>query len=379
MTTLDRYVLQRFLMPFFYCITGFIAIWFIFDFSDNIPEFLQGKASFLVIFQYYRSQLPAILLLALPAGTLLAILYSLTMMSRSNEIISMLTAGRSVLRILAPLFFVGFLLVALITYFNWSSAPHAERIKKQMLNDIKKGTHTQGDSISGHMFRNREEHRLWFMCHIYPEREDASLDNVQIIQQNLANEITNEWFANSASYDPARRVWILKNARHVELDPRGNILKSVDSNRIEIENWNETPWRIASSVMNPDYLSVPELRDYLVYNKDFPKKRLAPYRTHLEYRYALPWQVMVAIALGGSLGIVYSRRGILGGVAAAIGLFFTLIFVDKVFIALGKGNHVNPMVAAWTPLIVYLLLGCWLLWMRSTSRDFTKLKIPGLF
>ncbi len=365
-------------MPFFYCITGFVAIWFIFDFSDNIPEFLQGKAGLPVIFRYYWSQLPAILLLALPAGTILALLYSLTMMSRSNEIISMLTAGRSVIRILTPLFLVGLLLVGVITYFNWSSAPHAERIKKQMLNDIKKGTHTQTDGIAGHMFRNREQRRLWFMCHIYPEREEDPIDNVQVIQQNKNNEITSEWFANAASYDPTRQVWIFKNARYVELDPRGNILKSVDSNRMEVSHWNETPWRIASSVMNPDYLSVPELREYLVYNKDFPKRRLAPYRTHLEYRYSLPWQVMVAVTLGGSLGIVYSRRGILGGVAAALGLFFTLIFVDKVFIALGKGNHINPFVAAWTPLIIYLLIGCWLLWIRSTSRDLSKLKIPGL-
>ncbi|PWU08579.1 MAG: hypothetical protein C5B47_04515 [Verrucomicrobia bacterium] len=377
MTILDRYVLKRFFMPFFYCITGFVAIWFIFDLSDNIPIFLQGRASLLTVLRYYQTQLPAILVLALPAGTLLALLYSLTMMSRSNEVISMLTAGRSVLRVLSPLFLVGLILVGIITYFNWSSAPHAERIKKQMLNDIRKRTHTDDEFIAAHMYRNREYSRLWFMSSIAPDQINNLLENVQIIQQNQANEITQEWFANNASYDETRRAWILKGARYVELDPRGNILKSVDSDRLTIEHWNETPWRIASSVMNPDYLSVSELNDYLLYNKDFPERRLAPYRTHLQYRYALPWQVMVAVTVGGALGIVYSRRGILGGVGAAIGIFFTLIFVDKVFIAMGKGNHVNPVIAAWTPLVFYSLVGCWLLWIRSTGREFPKLKLPG--
>ncbi len=378
MTILDRYVLKRFLMPFIYCITGFIAIWFIFDLSDNIPIFLQGKASLLTVLRYYKTQIPAILVLALPAGTLLALLYSLTMMSRSNEIISMLTAGKSVLRVLSPLFFFGLMLVGIITYFNWSSAPHAERIKKQMLNDIRKRTRTNDEFIAGHMYRNREQYRLWFMSSIYPEQENNLLENVQIIQQNQANEITKEWFADNASYDSSKDEWILKRGRYVELDPRGNILNSADFDRLTIDHWNETPWRIASSVMNPDYLSVPELRDYLFYNKDFPERRLAPYRTHLQYRYALPWQVMVAVTVAGALGIVYSRRGILGGVAAAIGIFFTLIFADKVFIALGKGSHVPPVIAAWMPLIIYFLIGCWLVWLRSTNRDLPKLKMPGL-
>jgi len=377
MTILDRYVFHRFLTPFIYCITGFIAIWFIFDLSDNIPIFLQGQASLQTVLHYYQTQIPAILVLALPAGTILALLYCLTMMSRSNEIISMLTAGVSVLRVLSPLFFFGFMLVGLITYCNWSSAPHAERLKQQILNDIRKRTHTSDEFISGHMYRNREQYRLWFMSFIRPEQESNLLENVQIIQQNPANEITKEWFADNASYDASTGEWILKKARYVELDPRGNILKTTDSDRLTIAHWNETPWRIASSVMNPDYLSVSELQDYLFYNKDFPERRLAPYRTHLQYRYALPWQVMVALTVGGALGIVYSRRGVLGGVAAAIGIFFTLIFVDKVFIALGKGNHVHPVIAAWMPLIIYLLVGCWLVWVRSTNRDLSKIKIPG--
>ena len=46
---------------------------------------------------------------SLPIGLLLALLFSLSRMSRTNEIISMLTAGRSVFRLLLPLLFVGVL------------------------------------------------------------------------------------------------------------------------------------------------------------------------------------------------------------------------------------------------------------------------------
>ena len=116
MRILDRYVLQKFFLPFVYCVLGFIAIWFIFDLSDNLPDFLQGKVGFDILAQYYKSQIPEIIVVSLPIGGLLALLYSLTAMSRSNEIISMLGAGVSVTRVLVPLMLVGLLLVAITGY-----------------------------------------------------------------------------------------------------------------------------------------------------------------------------------------------------------------------------------------------------------------------
>ncbi|HVQ20622.1 MAG TPA: LptF/LptG family permease, partial [Terrimicrobiaceae bacterium] len=70
MRILDRYVLQKFVLPFLYCFIGFVAIWFIFDLSDNLQDFLQGKAGFDVLLEYYRSQIPAIVVISLPIGAL---------------------------------------------------------------------------------------------------------------------------------------------------------------------------------------------------------------------------------------------------------------------------------------------------------------------
>ena len=162
------------------------------------------------------------------------------------------------------------------------------------------------------------------------------------------------------------------------MNPNGDITKSELKDTLNIDGWNETPWRILSSVMNPEFLAVSELQDYLTYNSDFPEKRLAAYRTHLYYRWALPWFCLVVVFLAAPMGIVYSRRGILGGVAVAISLFFSLVFMSSLFIALGKGQRISPFTAAWGPVIFFFLIGLVLLWYRSTNRDFPKLKIPGL-
>ena len=374
MTILDRYVLKKFLTPFFYCFFGFIAIWFIFDLSDNLQDFIQGKAQLPILIQYYASQIPQIVLICLPIGTLLGLLYSLTAMSRSNEIISMVGAGLSVTRILVPLIMVGLILTGVTAWFNYEGAPHAAAIRKQMLRDIKRGEKWE-ERIRGHLFRNREQMRTWFVRKIIVEKQE--LHDIQILQQNEKGDILRQWYARGAEYNPVSKQWKLTWARYVEMNADGEIVKSEMRNAILIDGWTETPWRISSSVMNPDFLSVQELHDYLNFNSDFPEIRLVAFRTNLEYRWALPWVCLVVVFLAAPMGIVYSRRGILGGVAIAIGLFFLLVFTSSLFIALGKGGRVSPFVAAWVPMIGFFIIGLLLLWYRSTNRDLPKLKIPG--
>ena len=375
MTILDRYVLKKFLVPFLYCLIGFIAIWFVFDLSDNLQDFMLGNASFQSLWDYYASQIPEIVVMSVPIGTLLAILYSFSAMSRSNEIITMLGAGRSIVRILLPLMVVGVFLTGLTTYFNYESAPHASGIKKVLVGDIRRGAKAE-KSIRAHLFRNREDRRTWFVSRM--PLSGARLTGVQIVQQDPEGSIVQQWYAREATYDSNLLQWNLADARYVEMNTEGDILKAELKDLIRIDGWSETPWRIASSMLNADFLSVEELNDYLKYNSDFPASRLAPYLTHWHYRWAMPTICFLVIFVAAPCAIVYSRRGVLGGVATAIGMFFSLVFVSLVFIALGKGNRVSPAVAAWGPMFAFFLIGLFMLWMKSTNRDMRKLKIPRI-
>lgn len=374
MTILDRYVLTKFLVPFLYCLFGFIAIWLVFDLMDNIGDFIEGRASAKFIITFYLAQLPQVMTLILPMCMLLSLLYSLTQMSRANEVISMLTAGQSVVRVLIPLFVVGIVLVGLITLLNYEGAPHAEKTKKSMLKELNSGKRLEDRAIVGHLFRNRADLRTWYMRRIYPNLQ--SLNDIQIIQQDKDGVITRQWYARSANYDREQRAWNFTDLKIVDFNPAGDVVDMEFHKTHQIKDWSETPWRIASSVMNPDYLSVPELRDYLTNNADFPAARLAPFRTQLENRWALPWIALIVVFIAAPLGIVYSRRGILGGVALAIALFFLQFAMSSFFVALGKGAKLTPVVAAWSPYVLFFFVGCLLLWLRSTNRD---IRIPKLF
>ena len=134
-------------------------------------------------------------------------------------------------------------------------------------------------------------------------------------------------------------------------------------------NWSETPFRLSSANVRAEYLSVPELREYLHYNSDFPATLLAPFKTHLQYRLALPWTCLVVVFIAAPLGIGFSRRGVLSSVAASLILVFAMNFLTHLFLALGEGYRIPSWIAAWTPNIIFAVIGLYLLYLRATNRE----------
>lgn len=373
MGLLDLYVLKKFLLPFFYSIIGFIAIWFVWDLSSNAPDFIQGHISFSILVKFYLTQVPEVIVLSLPVAILLALLYSFTQMSRSNEIISMLCSGRSLYRIFLPLVLVGLLLVGIVTYFNYEQAPQAKAIKDQLKDEIRTGLKST-KFLTNHLFRNRVDNRTWYLQALDVARQKAY--QVQIIQQDIEGNILEKWYIVDALYDPATHTWHFLDVNHVVIDATGNIVSFDHANQRDIQDWSESPWRIGSSAMDPNVLGVPELKNYLAHNSDFSKVRLAPFITHLYYRWSLPWTCLLVIFIAAPLGVIYSRRNILGGISLAVGLFAALLFADNLFLALGKGSRCSPWIAAWGPNIIFLGIGCYLVWTKTTGRELPKIKLP---
>lgn len=374
MRLLDRYVLRNFLEPFLLCFFGFLAIWLVFDLSDNGPDFIDAHASLKVVAGFYLTQFPQIITITLPVGLLLALLFSLSKMSRSNEIISMLTAGRSVLRVIFPLIVIGVLASLALLALNYELAPHAEAIKAVALEQISRGRKTtERPPIEGHLFRDRQTLRTWFVRKLHPGQ--STLDDVHIIQQDEEGNITRKWYADRATWDARTGNWVLLRGMRLTFDRDGNVESTLDFHNEPrtTSGWTETPRRIASSSLQAQSLSVPELRDYLQVNADFPRAQLAAYRTLLEHRFALPWSCLVVVFVAAPLGIVYSRRGLLAGVASSIFIFFGMIFLTNLFLALGKGDRIPPFAAAWTPNLVIGGIGLVLLYFRATNRDLPKL------
>ena len=364
MRLLDRYVIRNFVQVYFYCIAGFTSIWLIFDVSDNISSFIDNHIAVSLVARYYATQIPQVLIILLPVALLLSLLFALGRMSRANEIVSMLTAGISLPRVLLPLIGIGLLTVAVTMALNYSLAPHAELARKMFLSEAQS---RPARNIQGQVFRNRSELRTWFIQNF--RLGDNMFNNVQVLQQDANDNIVTGYVAVRAFYRPQTKTWDLENVRLTYYDAAGNITKEEFRPALTIEHWSETPFRLSSANVQAEALSVPELSEYLHFNADFPPTLLAPFRTHFQYRLALPWTCLVVVCIAAPLGIGYSRRGVLSSVAAAVVLVFSNNFLVHLFLALGEGDRVPGWIAAWTPNILFAGIGLYLLYLRASNRE----------
>ena len=110
---------------------------------------------------YYLTQIPQIFVILLPISLLLALLFCLGRMSRANEIVSMLTAGVSLPRLLFPLLLIGLLTSLGVAALNYTLAPHADLARHSFIEE----THSRREyrGVIGQIFRNRADNRTWFI------------------------------------------------------------------------------------------------------------------------------------------------------------------------------------------------------------------------
>ena len=371
---LDRYLVRCFAVPFLLCVGGIAGIMITMDLLNNANDFVDAKFGFSKILRFYLALLPQILVTITEAALLLATLYALGRMSRYNELISMMSAGRSVARIIAPVLIFGAWCFFAVMALNYQLAPEADRTKEEMLKDSGSRANAKGVEFNV-PYRNREDRRNWLIFRLpYDLSDRNSMTEVWLMQQDAQGNPQSMIVAKRAAWNPSTRSWTFYQAAVMDFVPGDLKLQSLhyEERWPIMESWRETPGSILSDRLNPEYLGVPELLAYLRTNASLPERSLAKYESALHWRFALPFRCFLLILLAAPLGIVSSRRGLLGGVSTAVGLFIAVFFLSAVVLKAGEGLYLPPAVGAWLINGVFLVIGLVVLWMRSSNRP-----LPG--
>src|SRR5665811_1643852 len=90
--------------------------------------------------------------------------------------------------------------------------------------------------------------------------------------------IVRNYLATDAFYEPATHSWRLEKAKVVNYDAADNITDEKMVGSMTISDWSETPYRLSSANVRPEFLGISELQTYLHFNSDFPETLLAPFR-----------------------------------------------------------------------------------------------------
>ena len=164
-----------------------------------------------------------------------------------------------------PLIGIGLVTVAASMALNYSLAPHAELARKTFLSQAQS---RPARNIQAQVFRNRTDLRTWFIQTF--RVGDNTFNNVQVLQQDAQDNIVMSYVAGRASYDVETKTWELQNVRLAYYDAAGNITKEEFQPSLTLAHWSETPFRLSSANVQAEALSLPELREYLHFNSDFP-------------------------------------------------------------------------------------------------------------
>ena len=381
--SLGRYVLRALLAPLVFCFIAFTSLWLIMDLLDNLKDFQEAKASLGRVFLFYFGILPFIFVSVMPAVLLLSVLYTLTKMSRANEVVAMLGIGRSVVQILQPIFVVAAAVAIMSFAANYYWAPRAEGNKEAVMRGL---AGRQRDSImqSAVMYRDPLTQRVWFVSSFPFSLRDGRLRGVLVREQDAKGQLTRVIHADSAMWWSGG-VWRFYDGKEVLYkDGIGNSVKAFpigENGRsfIDVRNYEETPWSMVSYALQPDYMGVPEIVSYLKAHPKDTSQKLASFRTHFHQRFALPWQSFALVLVAAPLGIAYSRRGAVGGIAGSIFIFFGLLFLNNLCLNLGKGSHLPAWLSPWIPHLLFSALGLVLLHYRSENKDLPKISLPAFF
>ena len=388
MPILDQYVTRGLVTPLSLCFSGILSIWIIMDLTDNGQTFISSGASFDLLVRYYLVQIPQMVLMVLPITLLLALLYTLGAMSRSNEIISMLGAGQSMGRVLKPLLITGLYCTFLCTVLKFDWAPQAEAHKEGILNELndlaaekeretkRKSRNTEEWAALGWSYIHQDQNglrRTWDVSRVPLHLAESPMQQVSVWLRLPDGTPVTTFKANQMYWDSETKEWVMRRSTIIEHDEFGQTKKSFFST-FRVKDWDETPWHVVSSSFKAEFLGIPGLTTYLRTNFTLPPEKLSSYRTQWHLCWAEPFRCFFIVLMAAPLGIVHSRRGVLGGVAAAIMIYFSLIFLDGMFLKFGESGRIAPVVGAWAPNIILGLVGCVLFWAKSKNRELPKIQ-----
>jgi lipopolysaccharide export system permease protein len=365
MRLLDRYLLRELLVPLGYCLSGFLLLWVSADLINEMRGFQEKRLLAGDIALYYLVKAPEYVVLVLPIGLLLALLYALTNHARHNEITAIRAAGVSLWRMCSPYFLVGFLaslmLFALNEFWVPNSLDAAELIRNRRM---PVSADAPGrDRVLKHRVENARDGRVWY-AGVYDLRT-GEMFNMSV---TTTRPDGSQLLLEAERAVRVRGVWTFyralerqqTNSLMMPLQPRAEVLTKPEFTETPEEMKSEISISTGNALKKARRADIPiaAIRNYL---------RFHPHPTHaaalftkLHGRLAAPWTCLVVVLIAIPFGAGSGRRNVFVGVASSILICFTYFVVQQFCLALGAGGHVEPWLAGWFPNLAFGLAGLYL-------------------
>ncbi len=364
----DDYMMREFLTTFSLVLASFLALSLIFSFFELIGDIIRNRTPLITVGDYLLNLIPYMLYNLTPLCALLAVLVTLGSLSRSSELTAMKASGVSLYRLIAPLLVLSGVLAAGLFAFDQFYLPTANR-EQEALRSVIKGkpaqTFLRPDRkwISGQQDSAGEPARIFYYQFLDPDKDVFA--NLTVFEfQPGSFRLKRRIFASSAHWDATSQRWILENGW--ERTFQGESVSRFQPFTLDsFPEIREQPGYFKKESRQSQEMSFGELRDYIrdLQQSGFDTMRL---RVQLNRKLAYPAITLVMAVLAVPFALSMGKRGSLAGIATAIGLAVAYTVIASVFEAMGNVNALPPMLAAWSPDLLFGMAGAYLLLRAQT-------------
>lgn len=363
----DEYVLKQFLSVFALVLITFVMLMLLFTFFELLGAIIRNHASLLLVGDYLVNLTPSMVYTITPLSVLIAVLVVFGMLNRSSELTAIKSAGVSLYRIVLPVLVIASILAASLFAFDQFYLPTANR-RQQALRNIIKGKPAQtvehpGENwIFGMQKPGDPEHMFYYQ---FFDAAHDSFANISVFEFDPGTfSISKRIFATSANWDPRLHQWVFANGwvRTFQGAEVSSFQPFVVDAFPEIQ---ERPQYFKTEELPSSEMSFDELSAYIhaLQQSGFDTIRL---RVQLNRKLAYPLITLIMAFLAVPFAVSMGRKGSLAGIAIAIAVAIAYFIVDGTFEAMGNVNMLPAMLAAWSPDVVFALIGGYLLLRTPT-------------
>ncbi|MFA6431863.1 MAG: LptF/LptG family permease [Candidatus Margulisiibacteriota bacterium] len=355
MKTLDRYVFVEVMGPFIVGVVGFILVLTV-DLLFTMTDLVINKGvPFFTVFKLMAYKLPSFLVMTFPVSTLFGTSMALGRFSKDNELTALRTSGISLFRICFSIFAIG-LMVSFISFFiNEKIVPHANYVSNNIIRQI---VYKQPfPEIKENVFFKDPQNRYYYAGKV--NMKNKTMDNIMVY------EMTNLRFPRTIlalSGNFKGRMWELNQGVVHQYDNKGftNYEASFETMRLNIgeDILNYTDQKGMAD------MSSGELGQ-MIASLGKGGGNVASLLTEFYMKYSIPLTCFVFALVGIPFSIFSPRSGRTWGLIVTIVFMFTFYVFASVFRSLGKGGILPPFAAAFSPQLLFLMIGSVLLYYEG--------------
>ncbi|HKW66309.1 MAG TPA: LPS export ABC transporter permease LptF [Terriglobales bacterium] len=350
---LDDYILKEFVTYLVMILATFLILVLVFTFFELLGDILRNKIPLAIVGEYLLNVAPYLIYKTTPMSMLLAVLVTLGLMQKANELTAMKASGISIYRIVVPILLTGVVLAGALFFFDQFYLPAANR-RQDALRNIIKGKPAQTYLRPDRRWIVGQHDTIYYYQFFDSDRDQFARITAYEFEPH-SFQVTRRFYAARAHWEDTMGNWIYEQgwARSFHGPAMESYKKFDVSTFAEL---NEPPAYFKKEVKQSSEMSYEELTRYIsdLEQSGFDVVRL---KVQLQEKFAFPLITFVMAILAIPFALTTARRGALTGVAVAVGIAVAYTIVSSLFEAMGNLSQLPPLLAAWSPDLIFALVG----------------------